>query len=240
MEKLTNIIEAVLFAAGNGVPFSLIAEKLNVTAAQVKKCAEALQEKYAGDCGIHLLIFNNKAQFASNPAYKDQVADVLNSIKEKEFTKTILESAAIIAYKQPITKGELEEIRRVNSDYAVKTLLELKMIEPCGRKDAIGKPILYCTTDNFLKRFHISSLEELPDYESLMAQIAELSESTEDSYLYRKDVYEGEGGEDGAGTEARAETAAAESADKDGAAKPHDDLPDFLQDLDAKDIIRIE
>ncbi len=240
MEKLTNIIEAILFAAGNGVPFAFIAEKLDVTVAQVKKSVEELQAKYAGDCGIHLLTFNNKAQFASNPDYKDQVADVLNSIKEKEFTKTILESAAIIAYKQPITKGELEELRRVNSDYAVKTLLELKMIEPCGRKDAIGKPILYCTTDNFLKRFHISSLEELPDYDSLMAQIAELSENTEDSYLYRKDVYEGEEGENGAPSGAQAETAAAAAGPQPEEPERPADLPDFLRDVDDSDIIRID
>lgn len=260
MEKLTNIIEAVLFAAGNGVSFALIAEKLNVSVAQVKKCVDELKEKYAGKCGIHLLTFNNKAQFASNPDYKDQVADVLNSIKEKEFTRAILESAAIIAYKQPITKGELEELRRVNSDYAVKTLLELQMIEPCGRKDAIGKPILYCTTDNFLKRFHISSLEELPDYETLMDQISKLSDSVEDSYLYRKDVYAEEGGENffaenGNALEnaAQAEAAVASTAEngKDDAAKTDktaaagepampSDLPDFLRDVDDADIIRID
>ena len=244
----------MLFAAGNGVPFALIAEKLGVSAAQVKKCVDELKEKYAGNCGIHLLTFNNKAQFASNPAYKDQVADVLNSIKEKEFTRTILESAAIIAYKQPITKGELEDLRRVNSDYAVKTLLDLGMIEPCGRKDAIGKPVLYRTTDNFLKRFHISSLEELPDYESLMDQIAMLSDAAEDSYLYRKDVYEGEDGESffaeeegGTASAAAKEPATAPSEGGQPKEKPASDgreeisdLPDFLQDVDAGDIIRID
>lgn len=237
MEKLTNIIEAVLFASGNSISLALLAEKLEVSAAQVKKSVEELKVKYANESGIHLLTFNGKIQFATNPAYKDEVASVLNSIKEKEFTKTILESAAIIAYKQPITKGELEEIRRVNSDYAVKTLLELKMIEPCGRKDAIGKPILYITTDNFLKRFNISSLEELPDYEDLMAHIAELSDNVEESaYLYRKDVYE-----EGEGTFAQPSEDEAATAKKqeEGEPEENDDLPDFLKDV-ADDIIRIE
>ena len=117
----------------------------------------------------------------------------MQPIKEKEFTRTILECAALIAYKQPVTKGELEEIRQVSCDYAIHTLLDLEMIVPCGRKDAVGKPILYATTDNFLKRFKLNSLEDLPDYDELMAQIAELNSSIleeEDSnYLYHKDEY---------------------------------------------------
>ena len=115
-----------------------------------------LKEKYGPERGIQLLTFNGKVQFASNPAYKQQISDVLTPIKEKEFTKTILECAAIIAYKQPVTKGDLEDIRQVNCDYAVHTLLELEMIEPCGRRDAVGKPILYTTPDNFLKRFRLN------------------------------------------------------------------------------------
>ena len=130
-------------------------------------------------------------------SYKQEISDVLTPIKEKEFTKTILECAAIIAYKQPVTKGDLEEIRNVNCDYAVHTLLELKMIEPCGRRDAVGKPILYTTTDNFLKRFKLNSIDELPDYEELMKQIAELNdtilrEEEGGNYLYRKDEYKGD------------------------------------------------
>lgn len=233
MDKLTNIIEAVLFASGNSVSLSLLAEKLEVPLAQVKKSVEELKEKYANDCGIHLLNFNGKAQLASNPEYKDSVANVLNSIKEKEFTKTILECAAIIAYKQPITKGELEEIRRVNSDYAVKTLLDLKMIEPCGRKDAIGKPILYITTDNFLKRFKISSLDELPDYDLLMSQIATLSESAEESaYLYTKDTYNGDDTEN---EDNKNITDEKQERERDELSE----LPEFLRDV-ADDVIRIE
>lgn len=124
---------------------------------------------------------------ATNPDYKEPVASVLNPIREKEFTRTILECAAIIAYKQPITRSELETVRGVNSDYAVTTLLNLDMIEPCGRKDAPGKPVLYATTDNFLKRFKLKSLAELPDYDELMKKIAELNASSEaSSYLYEK------------------------------------------------------
>lgn len=191
MEHLTNIIEGALFAAGNSVSIKFLAEKLNISVKEVEKSIDVLAKKYDGECGIHLLKFDGKAQLATNPEYKEEISLILNSIKEKEFTKTILECAAIIAYKQPITRAELDDIRRVNSDYAVRTLLELNMIEPCGRKDTLGHPVLYGTTDTFLKRFKISELGQLPDYSTLMEQISKLgdtaSESDSSSYLYSRE-----------------------------------------------------
>lgn len=148
-----------------------------------------LKEKYTGDSGLQLLHFNKKLQFCSNPAYSEQVSSVLNPIKEKELSKSMLEVAAIIAYKQPVTRIDLEEIRG-NSEYAVQKLLELGVIEPVGRKDAVGKPVLFGTTDKFLKRFQISSLDELPDYDDLINKIQLIhGDKQEDDYLYKKDVY---------------------------------------------------
>lgn len=155
MEKLTNIIEAILFASGNAVPVDVLREKLSLTKAEMDTAVRHLEKRYNGDCGIRLLTFNHKLQFATNPEYKEAIASVLNPIREKEFTRTILECAAIIAYKQPITRTELEAVRGINSDYAITTLQSLDMICPCGRKDVPGKPILYATTDNFLKRFKL-------------------------------------------------------------------------------------
>ena len=197
MEKLTNIIEAILFAAGEAVPVDLLREKLEVTKVEMDKAIRQLERKYSGDDGIRLLHFNHKLQFATNPDYKEPVAAVLTPIREKEFTRTILECAAIIAYKQPITRSEIEKVRNgVNSDYAISTLLNLEMIEPCGRKDTPGKPVLYATTDNFLKRFKLKSLKELPDYEELLQKIADIHSldtlAEESDYLYEKDVYDPE------------------------------------------------
>lgn len=188
MEISTNIIEAILFAAGNAVPTDLLREKLDLTKAQMDSMVRQLEKKYSGNCGIRLLIFNHKIQLATNPDYKDQVGAVLNPIREKEFTRTILECAAIIAYKQPITRAELDTVRGVNSDYAITTLINLEMIEPCGRKDTPGKPVMYQTTDNFLRRFKLKSLSDLPDYTELMKKIAEMSALAEDddTYLYKK------------------------------------------------------
>ena len=187
---MTNIIEAIVFASGDAVQVKYIIEKLGCSLKDVNAAIDELKVKYSGESGIQLLTFNGKIQFATNPEYKQQISSVLQPIKEKEFTRTILECAALIAYKQPVTKGELEEIRQVSCDYAIHTLLDLDMIVPCGRKDAVGKPILYATTDNFLKRFKLNSIDELPDYDELMAQIAQLNSSIldeEDSnYLYQE------------------------------------------------------
>lgn len=227
METLTNIIEAVLFAAGNAVPTDLLREKLDLSKSQMDTAIRHLEKKYSGDCGIRLLIFNHKIQLATNPDYKEQVATVLNPIREKEFTRTILECAAIIAYKQPITRSELDSVRGVNSDYAITTLINLEMIEPCGRRDAPGKPVLYQTTDNFLRRFKLKSLKELPDYEELMKKIAEMSAvPDDDAYLYKKDVYD-------------PEAEAQEAAQPEENSSDDADLPDFLKDS-KEDIIKIE
>ncbi len=188
-EKLTNIIESILFVSGEPVAISDIADKLAVTEKDVLGAYTALKAKYGEKSGIQILQFNKKLQFCSNPDYSEEVSAVLNPIKERELSKSMLEVAAIIAYKQPVTRIDLEEIRG-NSEYAVQKLLELGIIEPVGRKDAVGRPVMFGTTDKFLKRFQISSLDELPDYEELINKIQLIhGADTGDDYLYRKDVY---------------------------------------------------
>jgi len=187
---LTNIIESILFVSGTQVAISDITEKLQITEKEVNDAVKILQQKYSGESGIQLLKFNKKLQFCSNPDYATDVSTVLNPIKEKELSKSLLEVAAIIAYKQPVTRIDLEELRGTNSEYAVSKLLELGIIEPVGRKDAVGKPVLFGTTDEFLKRFQISSLDELPDYEELINKIQVINgKKSSDDYLYSKDEY---------------------------------------------------
>ena len=223
LEKLTNIIESILFVSGTQVAIADIAEKLEVTDKDILKCAEILKEKYSGDCGLHLLIFNKKLQFCSNPVYADQVSSVLNPIKERELSKSMLEVAAIIAYKQPVTRIDLEELRG-NSEYAVQKLLELGMIEPVGRKDAVGRPVMFGTTDNFLKRFQISSLDELPDYEELINKISILhGNDTQDDYLYKKDIYV-----ENQGAESKNEQVDADNQDFELPDLEEEEIPDFL------------
>ena len=189
-EKLTNIIESILFVSGTQVAATDITEKLGITEKELNDCVSELQKKYSANSGIQLLKFNKKFQFCSNPTYAEEVSSVLNPIKERELSKSMLEVAAIIAYKQPVTRIDLEDIRG-NSEYALQKLLELGVIEPVGRKDAVGRPVMFGTTDKFLKRFQISSLDELPDYEELLNRIKLIHGATEDGddYLYKKDVY---------------------------------------------------
>lgn len=184
---LASIIESVVFVSGAAISAKDIAEKLDVTEKQVLDAAKTLQTKYDGSSGINLLVFNKKLQFSSNPDNAESVASVLNPIREKALSKTLLESAAIIAYKQPVTRLDLEEIRGVDSEYAIQTLLKLGIIEVVGRKDAIGRPVLFGTTDEFLKRFQISSLDELPDYDTLLAAI---NVNKKGDYLFEKDAYD--------------------------------------------------
>lgn len=240
LENLSNILESILFVSGNPVPIDIMAEKLGVSEKDIKDAAKKLQERYSEKGGLRLLSFNKKLQLSSNPEYKDYVSSVLNPIKEREFTRTILECSAIIAYKQPITKGELEALRGLNCDYAIHTLLDLKMIEPVGRKDAVGRPILYATTDNFLKRFRLNSIEDLPDYDTLMESIAKLHSDEPDSYLYANNVYVDEDANAAPSSEQAEKSQEQEAAKEESDPSFQNDLPEFLQDLEEDEIIKIE
>ncbi|MBQ4535413.1 MAG: SMC-Scp complex subunit ScpB [Clostridia bacterium] len=172
MKNLKEIIKATLFVAGEGIDQTFIADKLDVTVKEVKKAINELKEEVKETDGIQIIEYKNKIQLTSNPAYADFISSVLNPIREKALTKAALETLAIIAYKQPITRLEVEDIRRVGCDYAINMLEENKMIEVVGRKDAVGKPLLYGTTEEFLKRFGLNNIDNLPNYEELMERIA--------------------------------------------------------------------
>ena len=178
--NLKEVIKSILFVAGEGIEKSIIAEKLDIEESQVEYALSELKNELSQDSGIHLICYKDKVQLTSNPNYATQVSDVLSPVREKSLTRAALETLAIIAYKQPITKLEIEDVRRVNSDYAVQALLDQDMIEIVGRKDAVGRPLMFGTTDNFLKRFNIESVEQLPDYNELIERIKLIREE-EDS-----------------------------------------------------------
>ncbi len=169
--NLKEVVLSILFVAGDGIEKDFIAEKLEISNKELQKAIEEIKNSLNGDSGIQLIEYKNKVQLSSNPVYANYISDVLNPIREKSLTRAALETLAIIAYKQPITKLEIEDIRRVNSDYAVQILIDQNMIEVVGRKDAVGKPLMFGTTENFLKRFDIKNLSDLPDYEQLLERI---------------------------------------------------------------------
>lgn len=181
MDNIENVIESILFVAGEPIPTSDLCFKFNLKPKELEKAIAKLQEKYSGDSGINLLYFNNKLQFSSNPKYVDEVALVLNPIRQRNLTRSTLETVAIIAYKQPITRMEIEEIRGVSADYAMNILLEHKLIEVVGHKDTVGHPALFGTTDEFLKRFDIGSINDLPDYDTLMQEIEKIKANYSDT-----------------------------------------------------------
>ena len=185
-DNLDEIVMSVLFVAGQGVEIKDIAEKLEVSEDKIKKAIERLKEKYNNNCGVHVVNYKNKVQLSSNPEYSDYIAGVLNPIKEKALTKAALETMAIIAYKQPITRLEIESIRGVSSDYAVQVLLSHNLIEVVGRKDVVGKPLLFGTTEDFLKRFDLTDVDSLPNYESLLERIAVLNEGVNNDSMYNE------------------------------------------------------
>ncbi len=168
---LDELLESLLLVSGGGLKIEDIASHLEIKTAEVNASIKRLKEKYGGKCGIHLITYNGKVQFASNPAYSDVIACVLNPIRERDLSNAALETIAIIAYRQPVTRLDIEQIRGVNSEYTVQMLLKNNLIEVVGRKEAVGKPLLFGTTDEFLKRFQLESIADLPDYETLLESI---------------------------------------------------------------------
>lgn len=168
---LDELLESLLLVSGGGLKVEDIASHLEIKTADVNASVKRLKEKYGGKCGIHLITYNGKVQFASNSAYSDVIACVLNPIRERDLSNAALETIAIIAYRQPVTRLDIEQIRGVNSEYTVQMLLKNNLIEVVGRKEAVGKPLLFGTTDEFLKRFQLESIADLPDYETLLESI---------------------------------------------------------------------
>lgn len=204
IEQLDYILESLLFVSGDGLKISDICELLELQKSEITSSVKRLQKRYGGKCGIHLISFNGKIQFASNPDYADIISCVINPIKEKALSTPAMETLSIIAYRQPVTRLDIENIRGVNCDYALQALLKNDLIEIVGRKDSLGKPLLFGTTETFLKRFGIEDIESLPDRSALLDKIKEIEETSPtteaEEHLYRFDengetVVEGESGE---------------------------------------------
>lgn len=181
---ITRIIEGVLFVSGDGVDRDEFKRIYDLSDKELNKCLDTLKEKYNENSGVNIISYKNKIQMCSNPALADNIAEILNPIRERSLTKSALETIAIIAYKQPITRTEIEQIRGVNCDYAIQLLQKNNLIEIVGRKDAVGKPLLFGTTEDFLKRFELDSLESLPNYKELLDRIRVIH--SEGDSLYRE------------------------------------------------------
>ena len=162
-QKLTAEIEAVLFAMGTSVEAERLAEALEIPVDFLRSHLEQMMAAYEqGDRGIRLIRLEDSWQLCTKKEYYETLIRIARIPRRIRLTDVMLETLSIIAYKQPVTKLEIEKIRGVKSDHAVNRLVECELVEELGRMDAPGRPILFGTTENFLRHFGVSSLQELP------------------------------------------------------------------------------
>lgn len=167
-EDIKNIIESVLFAYGDPISVSELNYIINeeLSSKEIEFMLHSLMKEYEeNDRGIQIIKLENKYQMCTNKKYASFIKKVLEPKKKKSLSQATLETLTIIAYKQPITKVEVEDIRGVKCDKVLQTLLENELIIEAGRLDKIGKPIIYRTTNEFLKLLNIEKLEDLPPIE---------------------------------------------------------------------------
>lgn len=157
------VIEGILFTMGRSVRISQIAAALGLPEEQVRNLAEEMMKEYEETArGIHMIELEDSLQLCTKAEYYEYLIRIAAQPKKHVMTEALLETLSIVAYKQPITKSEIERIRGVKSDHAINKLVEYDLIEEVGRMEAPGKPILFATTEEFLRSFGVSSLMDLP------------------------------------------------------------------------------
>lgn len=177
LEQIKNIeaaIEAILYAAGHPVEYDRIAEVLGLTRRDVKRMVEHLAESYNKEDsahGISLLMFDDSCQFCTKELYAPYIREALGIRRGGNLSASSMEVLAVVAYNQPVTRTYIDTIRGVDSNYSVNGLIDKGLIEAVGRLDAPGRPMLYGTTEKFLRVFGINSLSELPETEMMPINI---------------------------------------------------------------------
>lgn len=163
IREIEAALEAVLFTMGQAVPLDSLARSVEQDQETTKKLLHEMMDRYEEeDRGIRLLELSGSFQLCTKKEYYENLIRVASEPKKQELSEAALETLSIIAYKQPVTKAEIQRIRGVASDHAVNRLVEFGLVCEVGRLDAPGRPILFATTEEFLRRFGVGSLEELP------------------------------------------------------------------------------
>lgn len=193
MENLNNTIEAILFALGREISAMEIANTLEVEEAEVLSAIESLKEKYNATQGVTLIEVNGQYQLVTNNKYYEDVNKFVENTKRKNLSVAAQETLSIIAYNPKITKTEIENIRGVNSDFAVSRLLECGLIEEVARLNLPGRPAAYSVTNEFLRSCGIEKVEDLPDYENIKIKdeqmlVTDYSEDTDSTVGNNEEV----------------------------------------------------
>lgn len=171
--QLKCVIEGILFATGEPVDLDRLAELTEVSRDQVEGAVKALADYYAFERrGIRLVRMKDRVQLVSAPEYAGPIRSAMEARKPPALSQPALEVLAIVAYHQPTTRAFIDQVRGVDSAYTVGLLLERELIEEQGRLDVPGRPILYGTTENFLRAFRLETLEDLPDLGPLAGEMA--------------------------------------------------------------------
>ena len=161
--NLKGRIEAILFVAGEAVSIKELARALQAEEATVRKELKAIRDEYDYEQrGFLLKRFGDKVQLATRPLYAQDVLRLLQPVQQQSLSQAAMETLAVVAYKQPVTRAEVEQVRGVKCDYSLQSLINKGLIRETGRKDTIGRPILFGTTDEFLSHFGLEGLEYLP------------------------------------------------------------------------------
>ncbi len=157
------ILEAILFTMGESVSLKKLSDAISLDESQTKAYLDELAEDYKhADRGITIMELDGSYQMCTKPQMYEYLIRVAKQPKHRVLTDVLLETLSIIAYKQPITRAEIEKIRGVSCDHAVNKLLEYHLIQELGRLDAPGKPLLFGTTEEFLRSFGVHSIDDLP------------------------------------------------------------------------------
>lgn len=167
-KAMKSAVESMMFTWGEPLEAKMAADVLNITKEEAYELFKELQAEYEQEGrGIVIREVNRAFQFVTREENADYVRRLCTPVKAKKLSQSALEVLAIIAYKQPVTKGEMEAIRGIKCDRVVEGLMKKNLVEELGRSTAIGRPLLYGTTDTFLKNFGFASLKELPDIEDI-------------------------------------------------------------------------
>lgn len=180
-------LEAILFAMGDSVALEDLARAIGKSASDTKKILEHMKERYdRPESGISLLDLDGSWQLCTKKEYYGPLISIAKHPKKPKLSDTVLETLSIIAYKQPVTKAEIEQIRGVSCDHAVNKLMEYDLIQELGRLQVPGRPILFGTTEKFLRYFGVESTDELPQLSE--GQIADFKAEAEAEMQTKVDV----------------------------------------------------
>lgn len=177
-EKAQAVMEAILFTMGDSVEISRLADVIEEDVKTTKEILEEMKARYAEENrGISIMELEDSVQLCTKPELYEYLIKIAKAPRKFVLTDTVLETLSIVAYKQPVTRVEIERIRGVSCDHAINKLLEYNLITELGRLDAPGRPLLFGTTEQFLRSFGVKSLEELPEMNPV--QIEEFKQQAE-------------------------------------------------------------